>query len=177
MTQADILRIVAVWAAVLLVLGAVTACSAGADESVEVVTTSDPLAGELSPLISRWRSSVAEHDDKRIVDYALPEFRDTISRDLGSDASTLNKALYSGATALAPFFKRPLQWTLLRHPEFENAGRGTTVCYYDPAVLAATKLDAGAGLIRVRDPHAVRCFFLFFADSRWFVSFAFAYDD
>ncbi|MGH2959714.1 MAG: hypothetical protein ACRDKE_08915, partial [Solirubrobacterales bacterium] len=124
-------------------------CSAGAAASVEVVPTSDPRAVELVPVISGWRASVSARDDKRIVEFALPEFQGVIARDLESDSSALSKALYSGSTALALFFERPLRWVILRHPEFEKSGRGTTTCYYDPSLLDDTKVREDAALIGV----------------------------
>lgn len=163
--------------AMILVFHAQTNSLADGAPPIEVVPSSDPLAVELAPVVAGWRSSVVDHDTKRILGFALPEFRDVISRDLKSDDSILSTELYAAGTGLASFLKGAPQSVILRHHDLERYGRGTTTCYYDSSVLERMNLQPDASLIGVGDPRAVRCFFLFFAEGQWFVSFAFAYRD
>ncbi len=115
------------------------------------------------------------HDDAKVLDFALPEYRDRIERDLRASDSILRKDLYLGDGSLAKFFGRDLTTRLFRHRGFEKLGRGSTACYFDSKALSEPSPRTIADLPNVKDPNAVRCFFLFYDDGRWYISFDFSY--
>jgi hypothetical protein len=162
-------------ALMLLAILIVTAKATASDASVEEVPSTDPLARELAPVVEKWRLAVSRQDEKGLLDFALPEDRDRVERDLTSETSLLTRVLFKDPDSLSHFLEHDVSWKAARHTNLRNEGRGTTVCFFD--VKRASKDVSAVSLMNLRDPKTARCFFLFFTDSRWFVSFGFAYPD
>jgi hypothetical protein len=140
---------------------------------------------EVSPTTENYRAlhaaaltfveAVRHRDESRLIELALPEWKDRVRADLHDRRSGLSQILFDGPHAVRKRFDR-IQTTrvvLLPHPDLVDSGNGTTVCVVDSGDEFDTPRTID-DVPAVEDGKEV-CVFFMHAQARWFLGYGFAY--
>lgn len=168
---ATLSRLVVLWLVPLLVF----ACTARAGGFEPLERPAEEYS-QLQTVAREWKDAVSRRRTGALVDYALPEAREVVQRDLEDPTTPLYNTLY-GMKLSRLFQEKDLETLLIPHPDLKRHGMGTSVCFVDPTTprpswpISRETLNAFS-----REPGTF-CIFGFRADGRWYISYEFAHPD
>lgn len=153
----------------------VSLLAANTSANCEVIPQESSLWNELMGVATRWKNAVLNKDIKVLVDYALPEYKESVNSKLRDQSSDMYRIFFKNTKSFYEILKtaKRLKIVLVKHKGLENAGEGVSAYYYDGerikpkfpiSIEKARELYDRGDIIQV---------FFFKDEGQWFTSFEF----
>jgi hypothetical protein len=139
----------------------------------EVIPQSSPLWKELMRVAIKWKNAVLNKDIKVLVDYALPEYKESVSSKLRDQGSDMYRLFFKNKKSFYKILKtaKEVKIVLVKHKGLEDAGEGVSAYYYDGERI---KLKFPLSIEKARELYdrgdIIEVFF-FKDEGRWLASF------
>jgi hypothetical protein len=124
----------------------------------------------------RWQKAVSEGNVDALVEFALPEYKESVRSKLRDPSSVLHRYYFGESNSLYRLFgdAMAIKVALIAHrsPRATTARpEGITACYYDTKRVDPRSKDEILGLMTLQGISVAQCIYFFESDGRWYSNF------